>query len=275
MSYPSAINHTKLHWFEAEGLHMAVVASEGESSAELSHLTGAVLLADHEPILQCIDAWIGAELDWTPSDSDFSSQALCRHKDNPRLTVSLTSKEGVQRTIYLAIPFEQVVNLPEFEEPWLSLIDLKRHVSQFDVNLQNSQLSDEEADKLEPGSLILLKHSFVEHWPITFIPVVDEPHARACSERVGGVLNMQDNKVTLHNLSESQFSCTHSHTSNLSIRLNTPIVLNELYIGSAMDDGQSVSVALAEPLVNASVSVQHLQGRIVPVGHGLGVLLEQ
>ncbi|MFK7994278.1 MAG: hypothetical protein AB8B87_09075 [Granulosicoccus sp.] len=294
-------------WFESDGMYMAIeeqsttslldLELDPASGAEVQDLLDAVLLAGHDPLLQCLDAWSGHEFDWTPvrvaptpgegdvaiADTPGTARPLHKLTHVPRLTVSLSSQEGQKRSIFLAIPDKELADMPVFPEQWQPLVHLRRHAFQCEIALQLMQLDAHEWDKLQPGSMVLLERSFSERWPVKVHCAMDEIADEAFFGSIKASLLVEDNVVRLLEQNERNDK-DNTDDYEISIRLQIPVLLNSLYISSAWQSGQNVMAALGEPLQGARVKILRyigsdetlptLYGSVVSIGRGYGVLLD-
>lgn len=327
-------------WFECDGLYMAIDQTSGGSLAELGlghdlqaqvmHLMDAVLLADHDPLLQFLEAWGEQVFDWKPVSSTASSNVdeveyigddpaasedssvaeipLHQHTHLPRLTVSLSSLEGQKRVVYLAIPHDELIQMPTFPEQWHSLVALKRYTHQFDVVLQEKILRAREQEKLEPGAFVLLSASFSDSWALQLQPVeggssepadavlpmraelnAENNAIRLCKPDIAlsddqqALLAVSDEQEILQTRVQPDSGAADSDQALarlMKIRFKAPVLINQLYSNSAWQSGNNVLIALPESLESAAVEIALIgsdlifYGRIVALGKGFGVLLD-
>lgn len=312
----------KFRWFETEGLYMAIVDMpekslidvelSSSSRAQVPDLLDAMLLAEHDPLLQCLEAWVGADFDWKPAfansvvktaakdgagenpepseeqdssplGADVPNLPLHLQTDMPRLTVSLSSLEGAQRTVYLALTHEELLDMPSFPELWQSLVSFKQHLFQCEIGLQSLMLSADDWAKLEPGAMVLLENSFLEQWQVTVHTTNNLSNAESFIASVNGTIVADSNLVRLVQQPPVDASVGNVGAYGVSVRLQTPLLVNELYINSAWQYGQNVSLAMGQPLLGADITLlrhardsdssEALHGQIMQIGRGYGVLL--
>ncbi|MBX2880185.1 MAG: hypothetical protein KTR32_09655 [Granulosicoccus sp.] len=293
-----------LHWFESDGLYLAVDRTSGHALdglpmnsttlAEVPDLVDAMVLADQEPLLQCLDAWLEQSFNWQPahlagtnaedeaSSADIPSSAgLALHEQThyPQLTVSLAALEGQRRIVYLSIPHAELKQMPALPEQWQSLVTLTHHACLAHVVLQSSSLSADELIRLKPGGMVLLSDSFAESWPVLLRP--DNPATTGSFSPLGATLRAEENILRLVEVETDDPFERQADESMLVLTLENPIMINQLYINSAMRSGQNVLIPLPDSLEGARVVVLQgganepsMAGCIMPVGRGFGVLLE-
>ncbi|MFK7855249.1 MAG: hypothetical protein AB8B79_14095 [Granulosicoccus sp.] len=295
-------------WFESDGLYMAINRASGNSISELglepdSHihvqdLLDAVLLADHDPLLQCLEVWSGQVFDWTPMtaakpdnpqeetvDQLNADNSLHYQTHLPRLTISLSSLEGQKRTIYLAIAHDELRQMPELPEQWQSLVKLTRHARLYEAVLQKKILRTDEYEKLCPGALLLLPDSFSSLWAVQMQPISAENSSEAPA--ISGELSTESNAIRLMpNEAIQQHDQTvgsdadQSAELDMEISLKTSLLINQLYAESAWQSGQNVLIALPQLLESVPVVIKcqmhklKLQGRVVSLGSGYAVLVD-
>lgn len=295
-------------WFESEGLCMAINRASGNSMSEfglepdlqvqVQDLLDAVLLADHDPLLQCLEIWSGQDFDWKPMiavksddteenmvDQIGANSSLHNQSHLPRLTVSLSSLEGQRRTIYLAIAHDELRQMPELPEQWRSLVKLSRHATLYEAVLQKKRLHTDEFQKVGPGALLLLPDSFSSLWAVQLRPIKTENISEALS--ISGELSIENNAIRLvpddaikpYDKPASS-DVDQSDNLDMEISLETPLLINQLYAESAWKSGQNVLVALPQLLETIPVVVEcqlrklKLPGRVIPLGSGYAVLLD-
>jgi len=319
-------------WFESDGLWIAIDEASGRwredldmtsvPTDEVQDLLDALLLADHDPLLQCIDASCKQSFNWRPAsiasvmttseagegaasaDKDTRPAPLHQQSELPRLTMSLASTQGQARTVFMAIPADESLTMPELPAQWQELVAIQPHVVECLVNLQQGASDATEWVSLKPGALVLLDQAFSDSWAISLHPVSAVNASDVFFTDVKGSLSTQHNAVGLlppeltqmqsqeqeqekqqEQQEQQEQEQEQDNEYQLEIRLELPVLVNQLYIQSAWQSGLNVTASLAEPFSGAGATVhchnrcanetQSLRGRVVAIGRGYGVLLDE
>lgn len=363
------------------GLSLAKLQLAAGLDGELPDLTDAMLLSDQDPLLQCVDAWCNHEFNWKPvrldtvadkanasTDTDDSNNSnsnddtggtdgvagnasdnesilvvkpLHQQTQLPKLTVTLSSLEGEKRAVLLAVPNDELANMPDLPEQWQSLVSLTRHSYLYEVVLQDKLMSAVELEKIKPGAFVLLTESFSQAWPIQLSASKGVAMSKDVSAVMSAHLQIANNTVRLLQYENSEAAVdtvlkrideecvenelvtdalipeseaqaqeqTHAEPASeaelgskskaeevradsscttfeaayptLQVVLSNPVLINQLYVQSAWQSEHNVLVALPEALDGARVRLLYgdqepisLEGQIMPLGEGFGVLLD-
>ena len=258
----------------------------------VSDLHDAILLAEYEPLLQCLAALMGQDEPWEPVNEP--SVALHEMTHMPRITATLTSLQGVQRTIYLAIPVEELEHVSSVPEQWQSLAKIETHVSQFYPCIQSCDFSDEELDKVISGALVLLEESFNERWSIklgvrsTSIepndPLNEIGEKIRISPAYDGLFDSKNQTIRLGQHRGGAASASTLNDSQTLFFFDEPVMVNHLYAESVWQAGRNFVLALSQSLDELRVGVvlpsrnerpgKTLFGSLKRVGRGYGVLID-
>ena len=196
-----------LRWFESDNFFIALDQTsaktaesaespeQSQSQESVTDLHDAVLLAEHEPLLQCLAALLGADVAWQPVREP--AAALHEMSHMPRITATLRSLQGAEQCVYLAIPVDDLDTVPEIPEQWQSLVKFEPHVFHFHPCLQSCVLTDQESDKLVPGSMALIEGSFNDNWPVSLVFQSDSANTSVRVDEYFKVLLDRDNQSCL------------------------------------------------------------------------------
>jgi len=149
-------------WFAAGETRLALDTPQSKAPAAVRLLNDAVLLDEHEPLLQCIASWCNTDFDWLPAAGD----------DEHSLAVTLQSNAGRDQQAGLVMPEDVLTSLPPFPDAFTDLVSVCWHATQASLLLDRVKLSAEEVALLVPGSLLLLPASYADLWHAEV--VVDE-----------------------------------------------------------------------------------------------------
>ena len=216
-------------WFVADDLHLrlrcasgdgnfdagkAVGDTETEVNEQIALFNDAIGLAEHEPLLTCIDHWCAAALDWQPVAAG-AQVPLSSDSDVEALTgadadVTLTALNGPERTVELALTVERLASMPSYPSELADMAALTWRQISVALCIDRFELSDDDIQRLGPGALIVLPASFNEVWigDIRKVAQNDEPTGVRIDATTGGLLRLFD---------ETQVDDTQSASSTVEI----------------------------------------------------------
>ena len=179
-------------WFRAGALALAIdrtseaAAPDGASVAgappgddadaeAIERLRDAVLLGEHDLLLDALDDWLSEEGDWRPGEAaDDEFDVTLRELESGR-RIGLAFGEGAPPTTLAALP-----------RRWRGRVSLLRHRSSAELVLDRFPLGAEDTARWAPGSVVILPGSFRSGWrPVLAVPSEDEHPSTAAPGTAG------------------------------------------------------------------------------------------
>lgn len=294
---------TYYRWFESHGMRIAIdlhknacfkdIPESAQARQEVSDLLDALLLAENDRLVQCLDEWIGIDGHWRPvTDSPDDGRAhvplgLHEHTAMPVVTASLKTLDSANQEIYACIPNAELSQLPQLPGKWRDSVRINSHVHEIRLRLFRTGMTAEETTSIEPGAMILLKDSFNEDWEVD-IEFVPSQYSRESITNVAVRLDKAASTIRLLPLNEARPESSNSvaESRQLSVYLAKHNHFNRLYAESIWNAGGTMVLALEESIEGARVMVKTdnpepgtnshcLPGVVVKIGNGLAVLLDK
>lgn len=190
-------------WFEADGVSLSIstvmAAVDGASgyassdnafpwSSETMDMCDALLLDAQDPLLRCIDAWLGKELDW---------QQISYPNGEPERVLTLNSLVGPDRQVSLVMSRDELDALPPFPADWQPFVSATHNVLLAQVLLDRVQVSTRELEKIEPGALVLLPASFESVWRVSLLVEAESDMAQEFVTHCQASLQMPDSAIAI------------------------------------------------------------------------------
>ncbi|MEE9320665.1 MAG: hypothetical protein V3U76_09495 [Granulosicoccus sp.] len=141
-------------WFSSHGVLLAIDTDAREFTRKIPDIHDALLLEKQEPLLHCVEHWLGSEFDWRP----------CEAATDDNLDITLTNRIGKKRQLGLALQTDQVANLPNVSADVAEMVCVARHAMTLSIELDSFELSEEDRQRLAVDSLVLLPGSFARQW---------------------------------------------------------------------------------------------------------------
>lgn len=177
-----------VRWFAADGLALELLGGAADRAAETvatadgappldPTLAAAVALAAREPLLGCLERWLGETYDWTPwpvarpdaaAPTTLAADLVLRRRSAPDEAIAL--RLDAARLARLA---------GRAPPPDADVEGVFRRVA-VDVVLDELALDAAEASALVPGAVLLLPAAFAERWRLRLVARGDEALAGAC-----------------------------------------------------------------------------------------------
>lgn len=291
-------------WFESNNVFIALdqidnrlapiattdPASERQQQDSVTDLHDAVLLAEYEPLLQCLAAIIGEDQTWCPVRK--TSAPLHEMTQMPRITATLKSLQGTSRTVYLAIPINELSDVPAVPEQWQLLVKFESHIFHFHPCLQSCVLSEQEVGKLMPGSMVLLEGAFDDTWPINLTVQSELTNLLSSTDFdyqftdiYSAFLNCENQTIRVLQNDDAVNKSVGVARDDTLFLIDEPITVNRLYMESAWQARMNFVLSLAQSLEHTRVRVvqptannptgKTLFGTLRKVGAGYGVLVDE
>lgn len=291
-------------WFASDGFYIAIDQTRNSSAenktsnvvdyAPVSDLRDAILLAEYELLLQCLDDWTGMASEWRPvravpgPESEVSS-VLHELEHLPRITLALRSLDSDGRQLFVCVPVADLKDMPDLPAQWRSVVEIERFITEVQIGIQSWPSSDTEQQSLVPGAMILLRDSYEERWPVSVHSGETSNKWQPSSGFEHTQVLLDPDSASIRLLSAADKPSTHRHPAfdkhSVSVRLQQSVSFNSLYAQSIWQAGGAMVLPLPDPIEGARVSVvmrtvddqpgsADLPGSIVRLGSGLAVLLD-
>ena len=258
-------------WFEAGEAWLAIDTDTTESDAPIRTLEDAVLLHDHDPLLQCLASWCGDDFEWTPASADKFEH----------VAVTVQSRAGRTLTAGLGMPDELLESLPPFPERFAELVRVGWHRTKASLLLDQVTVSAFESTNLQPGSLLLLPGSFAELWQATLrFDQPDDRAARVYVQPATGMLSFDgwdslsptepvDDISLASNVTEPA-----SVTVDVFLESRVPIDLNDWLEASESGSALASTDGFFRRSLRITAGSQTLSATLMIVGDGYGALID-
>lgn len=138
---------------------------DDEDAEAIERLRDAVLLGEHDVLLDALGDWLAEEGDWRPGEvADGEFDVTLREVESGR-RIGLAFDEGTLPTPRAALP-----------RRWRGRVSLLRHRSSAELVLDRFSLGEEDTARWAPGSVVILPGSFRSGWrPVLAAPSEDDP----------------------------------------------------------------------------------------------------
>ena len=289
---------SRRRWFVADDLYLCICGVSGsekfesdvsidgtESDQQVALFQDAIVLAEHEPLLSCIDHWLGVALDWRPisvSEQVLPDPAVIHESlTGASVDVTLTALDGPERQVELVLTEQRLASMPAFPTELATMAALTWRQIPVDLFIDRFVLGNDDIERLGPGALIVLPASFHEKWlgSVREVTQKSESVGVRIDAMTGGLSRLCDQKQNDARQPESSNSST-TQSPMLNVMLADPLNIDvrQWHVASAAPQrlatsgplgGQRVRLQL---IVDTSV-VDNFAGEIVSLGTGYAVRL--
>lgn len=300
---------SRRRWFVADDLHLCLrcasdnkkfetVEAVGDTNAEadeqIALFQDAIALAEHEPLLTCIDHWCAAALDWQPlpvaGQVPLSPGSVVEALTGADVDVTLSALNGPERTVELALTAQRLASMPAFPPELAELAALSWRRISVALCIDRFVLGNDDIERLGPGALIVLPASFNEVWLGNLREVGEgdevvrqnsEPTAVRIDAATGELLRLFDKKQ----VDDWQFAASSADTSTsqspiLNVMLADPITVDVRQWRAASAAlprltacGPFCGQRVCLQLTTGTSVVDKFAGEIVSLGSGYAVRL--
>ncbi len=292
---------TVWRWFVADDLLLRLRCASGNGEFKAAESIGdtkpdidkqialfndAIALAEHEPLLTCIDHWCAAALDWQPLPVDeqvpLSSGSDAKPLIGADVDVTLNALDGPERIVQLALTAERLVNMPAFPAELARVVALDWRQIPVALCIDRFELSVDDIQRLAPGALIVMPASFNEIWygSIREVAQYGDSTSVQIDAATGELTRIFDRMHIVDTQSASSSDETSSLTSTLSIVLADLISVDvrKWRTGSAARPdliacGPLCGKRVCLDLITGTSVVEKFTGEVVSLGMGQAVRL--
>lgn len=171
---------SRRRWFVADDLRLCLRCTSNDGKFETVDETNdkadkqialfqdAIALAEHEPLLTCIDHWCAAALDWRPLPAaeqvPLSPACVVEGLTGTDVDVMLSALNWPERTVELALTAQRLASMPAFPAELTDMAALSWRQISLALCIDRFVLSNDDIERLGPGALIVLPASFNEVW---------------------------------------------------------------------------------------------------------------
>lgn len=293
---------SELRRYTADGFGLKVTTAT--RSANCPHwLEDAVLLGEVSPLLQCIDFWLGQELDWTPAECDAPALASAA-------TVQLRTRSprmAIADTVELVIDCQRLGELPRWPAELDELLVAEWALHTVRVGLETVVLGSGDLARAGQGSLLLMPASFEAVMPVSLRcaetsaplgPAVLDWRSQwlelgftpdqvpACWPRASGLpadlpcttaWSTTDTDVAAAACRNADDGCQGlaegANLAEIHLAQVLQVPMDAWFVGSLRPDRWRQCIDLRTWPVQVELAGTIRQGEIVRLGDGLGVLL--
>jgi len=283
-------------WFEADGVSLsistAMVAADNALehtspdnalpwSSETMDMCDALLLDAQDPLLRCIDAWLGKELDW---------QQISYPNGEPERVLTLKSLVGPDRQVSLAMPRDELDALPPFPADWQPFVSATHHMVVAQILLDRVQVSISELEKIEPGALVLLPASFESVWRVSLLIEAESDVAQEFMSQCRVTLQMPGSEIAIASSKRPGENPPEAENAEyIEVVAEESFGINMVHARDAWQRGMVDEYAFSSSLPKLRVhfqpragtgaddqadSTRVLSGILVGMGRGYGVLID-
>ena len=137
---------------DAAGSNADAAGLQNESTVpeQLQPLHNAIALAECDEILQCLSSWFDCDFDWQPV---YPGSAV-------PVNLTLSSKTHPTMQLGVSLTAKRLAHLAAMPESWESRVSAITHVQSVMPCIEALSLSEEDTNRLAPGSCLLLPGSF-------------------------------------------------------------------------------------------------------------------
>lgn len=259
---------------DQNGTHITDDKKDAVADVVTDTFQAAIALAGQDPLLQCVSSWLQQDLDWCPIPLNTPIS----------VDMTLSSAESAAHKIGLAFG-PSAPSLPVFPVELDGIVKIQEHKQSLRVCLAQLPLSEQDRQRVQPGSCIVLPDTFKAGCRVELVDLhTDKPLAHGYLDRSQNQLRTVESVASSGRSAAKPSSVVVADGSMQDgltrIVLKQPITVDMAqWLGHSDEPAAAVQVA---SLVGQAVLVQahktdrveEYNAQLIEVGSGLAVVLE-